>query len=35
MELKPPVEIVERYYGRCPKCGRKLSSIPIKVEIKK
>lgn len=35
MELKAPHEIVQRYDGRCPRCGRKLSSIPIKVVIKK
>jgi ribosomal protein S27AE len=35
IELKPPIEIVQRYDGRCPKCGRRLSYFPIKVEIKK
>ncbi|MDH5782609.1 MAG: hypothetical protein OEZ35_02945 [Candidatus Bathyarchaeota archaeon] len=35
IELKPPYEIVQRYDGRCPKCGRRLSAIPINVEIKK
>ena len=34
-EVKTPYEIVQRYDGRCPKCGRRLSSIPINVEIKK
>ncbi|MFB0514525.1 MAG: hypothetical protein ACETVQ_03005 [Candidatus Bathyarchaeia archaeon] len=35
MELTPPDEIVQRYDGKCPKCGRKLSFNPINVEIKK
>ncbi|MFB0567884.1 MAG: hypothetical protein ACETVM_04815 [Candidatus Bathyarchaeia archaeon] len=34
MDVKTPHEIVQRYDGRCPKCGRRLSSIPINVEIK-
>ncbi|MCD6242625.1 hypothetical protein J7K06_02915 [Candidatus Bathyarchaeota archaeon] len=33
-DLKPPEEIVQRYNGRCPKCGRKLSNIPTDVEVK-
>jgi ribosomal protein S27AE len=35
MELTPPDEIVQRYDGKCPKCGKKLSFNPINVEIKK
>jgi hypothetical protein len=35
MELTPPDEIIRRYEGRCPKCGRKLSFIPITVKIRK
>ena len=33
-DLKPPEEIVQRYNGRCPKCGSKLSNIPTDVEVK-
>lgn len=32
-ELKPPYEIIEDYEGRCPKCHRKLSHIPITIDI--
>ena len=35
MDLKPPYEIVRRYNGKCPECGRKLFSDPINVEVKK
>jgi len=34
-KLKPPYEILDKYSGRCPKCGRKLFSDPINVEVKK
>jgi ribosomal protein S27AE len=34
MELTPPDEIVQRYDGKCPKCGNKLSFSPINVGIK-
>ena len=34
MELKSPFEIIELYQGKCPKCSRKLSSVPIEVQIK-
>lgn len=34
-ELKSPYEIIETYSGRCPKCHRKLSSIPTNVEVKR
>jgi hypothetical protein len=33
-ELKPPDEIIQKYNGKCPKCGKKLSLIPIDVEVK-
>lgn len=33
-ELKPPDEIIQRYNGKCPKCGRKLSMVPTSVEVK-
>ncbi|MDH5447431.1 MAG: hypothetical protein OEY24_07415 [Candidatus Bathyarchaeota archaeon] len=33
-ELKPPDEIIHKYNGKCPKCDRKLSFIPIDVEVK-
>ncbi|MEM1659759.1 MAG: hypothetical protein QXR17_01225 [Candidatus Bathyarchaeia archaeon] len=32
-ELKLPDEILQQYNGKCPKCSRKLSYIPIKVDI--
>lgn len=33
-ELKPPDEIIQLHNGRCPKCGKKLSYMPIKVDVK-
>ncbi|MBX5320791.1 MAG: hypothetical protein QHH12_01485 [Candidatus Bathyarchaeota archaeon] len=33
-ELKPPDEIIHKYNGKCPKCGRKLAFIPLNVEVK-
>ncbi|MBT0158781.1 hypothetical protein G4O51_02220 [Candidatus Bathyarchaeota archaeon A05DMB-2] len=33
-ELKPPDEILRQYDGNCPKCGRKLSLLPLDVEVK-
>jgi len=33
-ELKPPDEIIQQYNGNCPKCGRKLSLMPLEVEVK-
>jgi hypothetical protein len=33
-ELKPPDEILQQYEGKCPKCGKKLSLLPIDVEVK-
>jgi DNA-directed RNA polymerase subunit RPC12/RpoP len=33
-DLKPPDEIIQQYDGKCPKCGKKLSSIPKDVEVK-
>jgi len=35
MDLTPPDEIIQRYDGKCPKCGRKLSFNPINVDITK
>ena len=32
-ELKPPDEILHEHNGKCPKCGKKLSLIPINVEV--
>jgi ribosomal protein S27AE len=32
-ELKPPDELIQKHNGKCPKCGRKLSYTPIKVEV--
>ncbi|MEM3442242.1 MAG: hypothetical protein QW667_00515 [Candidatus Bathyarchaeia archaeon] len=34
VELKPPDEILHQHNGKCPACGRKLSLIPINVEVK-
>jgi len=33
-ELTPPEEIVQRFNGKCPKCGKKLSFNPTNVDIK-
>ena len=33
-ELKSPYEIVQGYNGRCPACGKKLSYMPMDVEIR-
>lgn len=32
-ELKPPDEILQKYDGKCPNCGRKLTLIPVSVEV--
>ncbi|OYT53072.1 hypothetical protein B6U66_00145 [Candidatus Bathyarchaeota archaeon ex4484_135] len=33
-DLKPPDEIIQMFEDeRCPKCGHKLSVVPVKVEI--
>ncbi|NWG11665.1 hypothetical protein HXY33_08000 [Candidatus Bathyarchaeota archaeon] len=32
-ELKPPDEILHLHNGKCPKCGKKLSLIPINVDV--
>jgi hypothetical protein len=33
-ELKPPDEIIKQHDGKCPKCSKKLSLLPIDVEVK-
>jgi len=33
-ELKPPDEIIRMHEGKCPKCAKKLSLLPIDVEVK-
>jgi len=33
-ELKSPEEILQIHGGKCPKCGRTLSLIPKKIEVK-
>ncbi|MCX8151153.1 MAG: hypothetical protein N3D85_06600 [Candidatus Bathyarchaeota archaeon] len=33
-ELKPPDEILHQHEGKCPNCGRKLSLLPVDVEVK-
>jgi hypothetical protein len=33
-ELRPPDEIISQNGGKCPKCSRKLSLMPIDVEVK-
>jgi hypothetical protein len=32
-ELKPPDEIIQLHSGKCPKCNRKLSLLPLAIEI--
>jgi hypothetical protein len=32
-ELKPPDEIISQNGGKCPQCSRKLSLIPIDVDV--
>jgi hypothetical protein len=32
-ELKPPYEIVRDHEGRCPNCHRKLSDVPLTVDV--
>jgi hypothetical protein len=32
-DLKPPDEIIQQYEGKCPKCSKKLSLMPIDVEV--
>ena len=33
-ELKPPDEIISIHGGKCPKCSKKLSLLPIDIEVK-
>jgi hypothetical protein len=33
-ELKPPDEVIQQHEGKCPKCARKLSLLPLEVEVK-
>lgn len=33
-DLKPPDEILNQYEGKCPGCGKKLSTVPINVEVR-
>ena len=33
-DLKPPDEIIEMMGGKCPYCGKELSFIPLKIDIK-
>ena len=33
-ELKPPDEILQKFEGKCPSCGKKLSLLPLDVEVK-
>jgi hypothetical protein len=33
-DLKPPDEIIAQHGGKCPKCDRKLSLLPLDVEVK-
>ena len=32
--MKPPDEIIQTHDGKCPKCGKKISFVPKKVEVK-
>jgi len=33
-DLKPPDEVIAQHGGNCPKCDRKLSLLPMEVEVK-
>ncbi|MCW4016677.1 MAG: hypothetical protein NWF06_09935 [Candidatus Bathyarchaeota archaeon] len=33
-ELKPPDEIIQTHDGKCPKCSKKISFVPKKVEVR-
>jgi NAD-dependent SIR2 family protein deacetylase len=33
-DLRPPDEILHEHEGKCPKCGKKLSLVPINVDVK-
>jgi len=33
-ELRPPDEIISQHGGKCPKCNRKLSLLPIEIDVK-
>lgn len=33
-ELRPPDEILHEIDGKCPNCGKKLSLVPIDVDVK-
>jgi hypothetical protein len=33
-DLRPPDEILHEVEGKCPKCGKRLSLIPIDVDVK-
>ncbi|HEX9262139.1 MAG TPA: hypothetical protein VF893_06385 [Candidatus Bathyarchaeia archaeon] len=33
-ELKPPDEILQKLDGKCPSCNKKLSLLPLDVEVK-
>jgi uncharacterized protein with PIN domain len=33
-ELRPPDEILHQHEGKCPKCGKKLSLLPLDVDVK-
>ena len=34
LEIKSPDEIIVDHNGKCPKCGKTLSFVPINVEVK-
>lgn len=34
LDLRPPEELIQEYDGKCPKCGKKLSFAPKKIEVK-
>jgi hypothetical protein len=33
-ELRPPDEIIHQHEGKCPNCGKKLSLLPLGIEVK-
>ncbi|MCD6446043.1 hypothetical protein J7L49_04590 [Candidatus Bathyarchaeota archaeon] len=32
-DLKPPDEILQRYNGKCPNCGKKLALVPLQINV--
>jgi RNase P subunit RPR2 len=32
--FSPPVEVIQQYNCTCPNCGRKLSFLPLNIDVK-